>query len=440
MFGGGSPENKFSKWLTGLYDSFSEARQMEMGLMLDELGTHSFRKGAATYAQSKNSGPSMISIYHRAGWSIGNVQQRYIFPTEAGDQMVGRILSGLDWNSTDFGMLPARFGCSLSTVEWEAVAPGYNNYPACFQAAVPYLVASVVYHSGWLRDNLPSTHPYFQSLLYTNCISDRIRRWVVTPESTITMAATGANSATASAMVATGVPQHLLICNRLLHVEGAVENSNRAMSVLREDLLADLPPAITSFILDRLSINGAQPLTADTLRIRLDEMSEVLTQRMEEMIRGHAGQLNATSADGDGDEEEPPLSDMDDQRWTPFSWDERFHWLPQDYQFPAMTVRQLWDSYLFGNCANGIPPYSYVKSLDDVDPSQRSKFCKMRHVMTALVDECGGFAVVRAASLKKSDELFGLACSKLIRAKRANEVSYLTAYNKLKKQNCDHSV
>ena len=60
--------------------------------------------------------------------------------------------------------------------------------------------------------------------------------------------------------------------------------------------------------------------------------------------------------------------------------------------------------------------------------------------MTALVDECGGFAVVRAASLKKSDELFGLACSKLIRAKRANEVSYLTAYNKLKKQNCDHSV
>ncbi len=64
----------------------------------NELGTHSFRKGASTYASSKNGGPSMVSIYHRAGWCIGNVQKRYIFPTIVGqDQMVARVLCGLPW-------------------------------------------------------------------------------------------------------------------------------------------------------------------------------------------------------------------------------------------------------------------------------------------------------------------------------------------------------
>ena len=74
VFGGGSPENKFSKWLVSLFNTISHSEMMTLGLFLKELGTHSFRKGG---------GPSMISVYHRAGWSIGNVQQRYIFPMEA---------------------------------------------------------------------------------------------------------------------------------------------------------------------------------------------------------------------------------------------------------------------------------------------------------------------------------------------------------------------
>ena len=51
----------------------------------------------------------MISVYRRAGWSIGNVQQRYIFLTEGGDRMVGRILCGGEWNSDDFAALPPHF-------------------------------------------------------------------------------------------------------------------------------------------------------------------------------------------------------------------------------------------------------------------------------------------------------------------------------------------
>ena len=48
VFGGGSPENKFSKWLVSLFNTISHSEMMTLGLFLKELGTHSFRKGAAT--------------------------------------------------------------------------------------------------------------------------------------------------------------------------------------------------------------------------------------------------------------------------------------------------------------------------------------------------------------------------------------------------------
>ena len=84
-------ESKFSKWLLSLFNTTSHSEMMTLGFFLTELDNHLFRKEAATYAQSKCGGSSMISVYCRAGWSISNVQQRYIFSTEGGGQMVGWI-------------------------------------------------------------------------------------------------------------------------------------------------------------------------------------------------------------------------------------------------------------------------------------------------------------------------------------------------------------
>ncbi len=58
---------------------------MLFGFEIGQLGIHSFRKGATTYVNSSNVNPSIIALYHRAGWSIGNVQQRYMYPTDTGD-------------------------------------------------------------------------------------------------------------------------------------------------------------------------------------------------------------------------------------------------------------------------------------------------------------------------------------------------------------------
>ena len=44
---------------------------------------------------------SAVAVYLRAGWSIGNTQDRYIFSGAGSDQIVGRAVCGLPIQSMD---------------------------------------------------------------------------------------------------------------------------------------------------------------------------------------------------------------------------------------------------------------------------------------------------------------------------------------------------
>ena len=70
-------ENRFSKWLRAICGNFA-ADLLTMGLVLVDIGSHSFRKGITTFLSGMPGGPSPISIYLRAGCSLGPVQARYI--------------------------------------------------------------------------------------------------------------------------------------------------------------------------------------------------------------------------------------------------------------------------------------------------------------------------------------------------------------------------
>lgn len=49
---------------------------------------------------------STIAVFLRAGWSIGNIQDRYIIMGCGSDQLVGGAVSGLPINSIAIGALP----------------------------------------------------------------------------------------------------------------------------------------------------------------------------------------------------------------------------------------------------------------------------------------------------------------------------------------------
>ena len=88
-----------------------EVELNQMGYKISDLGTHSMRKGAATYVSSgTTAAPNSISINLRGGWKMG-INDVYMLYEKAGDAYVGRILSGLPVLSGEFASLPPYFEC-----------------------------------------------------------------------------------------------------------------------------------------------------------------------------------------------------------------------------------------------------------------------------------------------------------------------------------------
>jgi hypothetical protein len=73
------------------------------GLNPNYFGSHSLRKGAVTHTSSGiTSSPPIASICIRTGWAMPGVMNRYIKYESAGDQYVGRSVSGRNRMSTRF--------------------------------------------------------------------------------------------------------------------------------------------------------------------------------------------------------------------------------------------------------------------------------------------------------------------------------------------------
>jgi len=66
LFKGSAPEQTFSRWLHALIER-NILTPENIGVNPKEIGSHSLRKGSATYAASFPGGPDGLSIFLRAG-------------------------------------------------------------------------------------------------------------------------------------------------------------------------------------------------------------------------------------------------------------------------------------------------------------------------------------------------------------------------------------
>ena len=82
LFEGSHSEKRFSQILSTVIGDLSDAEAGILGARKQDIGTHSTRKGAPTYCLGITEGPSPIQVFLRAGWSLGNVQDRYLFAGE----------------------------------------------------------------------------------------------------------------------------------------------------------------------------------------------------------------------------------------------------------------------------------------------------------------------------------------------------------------------
>jgi hypothetical protein len=127
---GQESERRFSRWLQTLIKQMSieDIESLQLGCSEKYLGTHSPRKGCPSYCAAMPGGPSPVSIYLRAGWSLGQIQHRYIFAGQGGDQFVGRTAVGLPLMDSEFSVLPPHFSNTqvMSQVMLDMIVPGYT--------------------------------------------------------------------------------------------------------------------------------------------------------------------------------------------------------------------------------------------------------------------------------------------------------------------------
>jgi hypothetical protein len=192
LFPGGSQYQRFS------------GRLLELGSELltkqgIDIGSHSIRKGAASYVSSGSTmGPSAAAICIRAGWTMGSVQDRYIRYEGAGDMFVGRTVAGLPVSDVQFAILPPFFN-EIDDVVEEMLKDCFPQIEGNMRRVCLFAVASVIYHSEVLCEKLPTSHPLFSTSLFTN--KDRLEQLRSNVQSRL--------PTISDSMQSTGIPPHV---------------------------------------------------------------------------------------------------------------------------------------------------------------------------------------------------------------------------------------
>ena len=145
------------------------------GISYVDIGSHSFRKGSATYcASGSTSAPPIVAICLRAGWKLGGVLNTYLSLESAGNRFVGRVCALLPQVSKEFCVLPPRFPLDMPADDRDLVDGAmtamfgkYRLHGAGFACVLRHCLASLCYHQEWLSGR-PACHPWHTTYLALN--------------------------------------------------------------------------------------------------------------------------------------------------------------------------------------------------------------------------------------------------------------------------------
>ena len=423
IFNGGHNESRFSEVLARIIAAVPDTQLSQLGSDKKQLGTHSVRKGAASFCAGMVNGPSTVQVFLRAGWSLGNVQDRYLFAGAGGDQLTGRVLCGLPFNDATFATLPPHFDADgLAGISWPTLMPLYSQLPDTFKRAMPYLLASICYHEQWLRSSLPAHHPLFHSYLFASGEVKSLKARVVTVRSRCPL----------TGMQATGIPPHLVLSNELTDVAKQTE-------ILKDALLAkctELPAELVSVMLARFSINGAIPVTIDDIKILLNNaVNQMRTEMRDAIITTPAAPSQSLNQPTDIDA---------DPRFQLWSWKGGWHMVPEGWVFPSVDVKTTWNLWWHGNVEARIRPLRHLTKADLQGSSNITRWSKANGVMGTVAEVVVETGVVVAVeevgrlSGEQSSAVFDAAIVRLMERVRAGstrgrgrwmEMSIGTLYN-----------
>ncbi len=365
LFPGQKQYDRFAKLLKVAVDALLKSYSVELE-SFRLYGTHSFRKGGATFTCSgSTAAPHISAVSIRIGWKQPGVQDTYLVYANAGDQYVGRIVAGLPLNSPEFTILPPFFAQVTDEVmgALDLCFPSFRGEDRIADQVLFFCLASVVYHRTWLRENLPDQHPIFRTPLFVNeALLEGLGTQVECrlPEA-------------GDALKATGIPPHVDQMYRFHKVEAKLETFCAHLDQKCDTMVDGLLRGLDERQLEsHLTPTGLR----NQLRVMIDELGlsdlrNLLSENRRVRLEDHSNLERPVG---------PPALQV-------YSWDGLANrLLPEDFEFPRnATVRDMWVLYIVGIPAKGIRPLKDIGRdhfrLDHV----RKRACEFFQLMSCMV-------------------------------------------------------
>jgi len=329
LFPGGSQYDRYTKILEKLYrENDIEIELENHGITSEDLGTHSCRKGASTYCSTGVlGGPHPATIDLRAGWSNG-LKDRYIKYEIAGDQYLGRVVSGLPVCHAEFATLPPYFKDENNLVG-PIVSQCFPNLPTRLRRVAEMSLASVVYHVRenpqlFARNHFIFFTPLFSCGFYLQ-LKDLVKCHLPTKDDRIN---------------ATGLPEHVRVQLRLNEIEAKLDNIGARAAAVPEETTQ----RVTQVLEDRaigagtFTFNGLEQLLSRVVQQQNAPIERLLDRFTNNTPSNHAQLAQREPSALDGLAESASL--------------------PADFQFPICPPMQAWQLWCCGNATLGITAFT----------------------------------------------------------------------------------
>ena len=316
------------------------------------IGSHSARKGSATHLTAGTLNPPPLpSVAHRGEWSQGTVQDIYFNFAQPGDHYIGRMLAGLDPNSTSFRVLPPHFKCGL---ENEHVQRALNM---CFGRILRSrknlrflpgfflrLLASIVYHEHWIRGVLHNNkkHPFGNIFLFEDKELMKNLHELVTTDATTNM------------QFPTGIPTHIDLNNKL---ERIIENNIDFLDQLKaQSIVIQESVKLAIQENDILSGNVTMPILTEKLESHHNAIIEFIKTNALQLTNDNTDDNNKEAADNTpgGNSKLSFVDELLSEKGTPqYVYDSKFWDVPKGFNFQKNPTRKVgWEYWLRGKPGN----------------------------------------------------------------------------------------
>ena len=399
LFDGGSQYNRYTKIFDAILNELRDDLYV-LGYESGDLGTHSSRKGVATYiASACTVSPPIAPLCIRAGWVLGGMKDKYINTEKAGDQYVGRCASMLDQLSKDFSVSCPYFDFSDKSYEEKVrmrvkvqkyvddrlpingiiKAQTWNLIVHCF--------ASICYHYTHLSENLHQENMFRASAIFRDIPSDFLKAsriafpWNKT-EDTPSL---------------TGIPPHVLNMAEL-------EVVKKELIDLKETLPTKISTMLDNRGFSSTGLNTTKVIEAITNQYKsiveevmkkanltitreIDDVNDVdFVIEDEEITTSYDDKPTLTETEvhlKSKQSRESADASIKKRRYTMGYCHGKLTALPADFAFPkGMTSQQLVLNWYAGSIKQNIPPYGALTGIDfSHNKSMRRRFCEMRIFM-----------------------------------------------------------